>query len=171
MSDARESGGVLNEALRAISAEDATAGAPPAVEARVMREFRAAAAARRRRVRAAVAILTLAAMLAIAAAIPTWRSMTSHGEASREPSVPPTSRREVTTEFMPLAYSGVPMTEGHVVRMEVPRASLVSFGLVPADGIDSAASAKVLADVIVGDDGLARAVRFVRRVEREGQRQ
>jgi hypothetical protein len=72
---------------------------------------------------------------------------------------------------MPLAYSGVPMTEGHVVRMEVPRASLVSFGLVPADGIDSAASAKVLADVIVGDDGLARAVRFVRRVEREGQRQ
>ena len=93
------------------------------------------------------------------------------GECSEACEASPTPRREVTTAFMPLAYSSVPMTEGHVVRMEVPRASLVSFGLVPADGIDSAASGKVLADVIVGDDGLARAVRFVRRLEQEGQHQ
>ena len=125
----------------------------------------------RRRVRAGIAILTLAAMLAIAAAIPAWRWMTSRGGAVREPPLQPTSRGEVTTAYLPLAYSGVPMNDGHVVRMEVPRASLVSFGLVPADGIDSAASGKVLADVIVGDDGLARAVRFVRRLERKGQQQ
>jgi hypothetical protein len=75
---------------------------------------------------------------------------------------------------MPLAYSGVPIAGGHVVRIEVPRASLVSFGLLPADIVDTADSARggtVIADVIVGDDGLARAVRFVRRpVRKERQR-
>jgi hypothetical protein len=79
----------------------------------------------------------------------------------------------VTTAFMPLTYSGVPIADGHVVRMEVPRAALVSFGLVPLDSVDDAAGGTVLADVIVGDDGLARAVRFVRTrprtVERKGR--
>jgi hypothetical protein len=73
---------------------------------------------------------------------------------------------------MPLVYSGVPIVDGHVVRMEVPRASLVSFGLVPVDSADGAqgtSSGTVLADVIVGEDGLARAVRFVRRFERKEQ--
>jgi len=80
----------------------------------------------------------------------------------------------VTTAFLPLAYSGVPIVNGHIVRMEVPRASLVSFGLVPADAADGgpgASSGTVLADVVVGEDGLARAVRFVRRsIRKETQR-
>ena len=37
--------------------------------------------------------------------------------------------------------------------------ALASFGLA---SIDAGSSANVLADVLVGDDGLARAVRFVR---------
>ena len=150
MNDRQSSDRVLNDALRTIADEDARAGASAAVEAHVMAEFRSVAVARRRRVRARVALLAAAAALAIAAAIPLWRSQTS--------------RREVTTAFMPLTYGGVPIVDGHVVRMEVPRASLASFGLAPAESAEGAASSTVLADVIIGDDGLARAVRFVRRV-------
>lgn len=69
---------------------------------------------------------------------------------------------EVATDFMPLPYSAVPLTNGQIVRLEVPRSALVSFGLLPVDSVDRAPGGTVLADVIVGDDGLARAVRFVR---------
>ena len=70
-----------------------------------------------------------------------------------------------------LAYSDVPIGAGHIVRMEVPRASLVLLGVMPADGLNAVQSGTVIADVLVGDDGLARAVRFVHRsVRKEPQR-
>ena len=161
MNDRQSPDRALNDALRAIAGEDARAGASAAVEAHLMAEFRSVAAARRRRLRTRVALLAAAAALAIGAAIPLWWSVKS------DVGGPMSERREVATAFMPLPYSGVPMNDGHVVRMRVPRASLVSFGLVPADSFDDAASGTVLADVVVGDDGLARAVRFVRRLERQ----
>lgn len=74
---------------------------------------------------------------------------------------------EVTSEFFPLMYSNVPVTNGQTVRLELPQAALASFGLEADD-----ASGTVLADVVVGQDGLARAVRFVRPptgVTEEGQ--
>jgi hypothetical protein len=67
----------------------------------------------------------------------------------------------IETEFFPLAYSNVPVTNGHLVRLEVPSSSLAAFGLDPADAVSPRPGA-VLADVVVGEDGLARAVRFVR---------
>ena len=54
-------------------------------------------------------------------------------------------------------YSNVPVEDGHTVRVELPQAALSSFGLAADD-----TSGTVLADVLVGQDGLARAVRFVR---------
>jgi hypothetical protein len=63
--------------------------------------------------------------------------------------------------FYPLQYSTVPVTNGHIVRIEVPRSAPVAFGLDPVDFV-SAKRGAVLADVMVGEDGLARAVRFVR---------
>jgi len=60
-----------------------------------------------------------------------------------------------------LTFSNVPLTGGQLVRLEVSRAALASFGLLPADSLD-ARPGTVLADVLVGEDGLARAVRFVR---------
>lgn len=96
-----------------------------------------------------------------AVAIPARRWLT--GESARPPAQPPAAARtgrEASTAFMPLPYSGVPLTDGHIVRMEVPRSSLVSFGLMPPDSLDSLSSGTVLADVLVGDDGLARAVRL-----------
>ena len=69
--------------------------------------------------------------------------------------------QEVATEFIPL-MQGVPYPpaeEAHLVRVELPRAALASFGL-PV-GADSAGG-RVKADVLLGEDGIARAIRFVR---------
>jgi hypothetical protein len=68
---------------------------------------------------------------------------------------------DVTSEFFPLAYSTVPITHARVVRIEVPRTAPALFGIDPA-GLVNASQGTVVADVVVGEDGLARAVRFVR---------
>ena len=64
----------------------------------------------------------------------------------------------LSAEFLPLPYAHVPVASGHIVRMSVPRAALATFGLDPGRA-DS--SSTVLADVFVGEDGIARSVRFV----------
>ena len=67
---------------------------------------------------------------------------------------------EVTTDFLPLPHGGVPLSDGQLLRVEVPRTALSAFGL--ATESPELARGLVLADVIVGEDGVARAVRFVR---------
>ncbi|HEX7175027.1 MAG TPA: hypothetical protein VF240_07075, partial [Pyrinomonadaceae bacterium] len=67
---------------------------------------------------------------------------------------------EITTNFFPLMNGGqlTPGDAGHVIRVEVPRTALASFGLpVNADR----AGGRVKADVLMGEDGMARAIRFV----------
>ena len=68
---------------------------------------------------------------------------------------------EVTTEFLSLDYSEnpAPMEAGQVIRVEMPRAALAKFGL-PVDV--ERAHAPVKADLLLGEDGFARAIRFVR---------
>jgi hypothetical protein len=51
---------------------------------------------------------------------------------------------------------------GRLVRLEVPRESTLLFGVELPASSQPAGDGFVLADVLVGDDGLARAVRFVR---------
>jgi hypothetical protein len=71
--------------------------------------------------------------------------------------------QEVATEFIPLSQAG-PYTqaeEGHLVRVELPRSALASFGL-PVNAEAAAAGGRVKADVLLGQDGIARAIRFVR---------
>jgi len=68
--------------------------------------------------------------------------------------------REVTTEFMPLGYLNPASLQdgGQIVRIELPRSKLASFGLpVNMDRYNE----KVKADVLLGVDGLAHAIRFV----------
>jgi hypothetical protein len=69
--------------------------------------------------------------------------------------------QEIATEFIPLTQGAqyTQSEEGHVVRVELPRSALASFGL-PVNF--EAASGRVKADVILGEDGTARAIRFVR---------
>jgi hypothetical protein len=68
---------------------------------------------------------------------------------------------EIATDFIPLVQAARfgPAEGGHVVRVEMPRSALVSFGL-PVNF--ERAGGRVKADVLVGDDGIARAIRFVR---------
>lgn len=67
---------------------------------------------------------------------------------------------EVATQFMPLAYAGPINLQdgGQLVRVELPRSAMLSMGLpVNMDRY----SERVKADVLLGADGLARAIRFV----------
>lgn len=70
------------------------------------------------------------------------------------------SDTEIATEFIPLIHGGdVALPEGgHIMRVELPRSALISFGL-PMNM--ERAHQRVQADVVVGNDGLARAIRFV----------
>jgi hypothetical protein len=71
------------------------------------------------------------------------------------------------TAVFPLPYSIVPMTGGRVVRLAVRSDTMTRFGLEQQRADDDPASQVIFADVIVGDDGLARAVRFVRQRSKE----
>jgi hypothetical protein len=68
---------------------------------------------------------------------------------------------EIATDFFPLMNreSLTQLDGGQVVRVELPRSALMSFGL-PMN-MDRA-NERIKADVVVGNDGLARAIRFVR---------
>ncbi|HEV2802559.1 MAG TPA: hypothetical protein VGW12_18955 [Pyrinomonadaceae bacterium] len=72
-----------------------------------------------------------------------------------------TAVAEITTDFIPLAHGGAlaPEEGGQVMRVELPRSALVSFGL-PMNV--ERAGERVKADVLIGEDGVARAIRFVR---------
>lgn len=67
---------------------------------------------------------------------------------------------EIATEFIPLAPGPLldPQESLQVLRIEVPRSGLRRFGL-PA--LPEADRGMVQADVLIGPDGVARAVRFV----------
>jgi hypothetical protein len=67
---------------------------------------------------------------------------------------------EIATDFIPVIYGGaVNLAEGgRMIRVQLPRSAMASFGLpVHMDR----ANEKVKADVLVGVDGLAQAIRFV----------
>jgi hypothetical protein len=151
----------VTEALRALAAEDVSLGASSAVEARLMGEVRSIARARRRR--AAMVALAAAAVLAAAIAVP-WKRGASSPPADRQASTP-AQRGEIATAFFPLTYSSLPISNAQLVRVQVPRSALASFGLspidVPASAAGGTAPATVSADVLVGEDGVARAVRFI----------
>jgi len=148
----------LSDGLRAVAAGDGGRYASRDVEARLRNSVRSIANARRRH--RTLAMLAAAAALAIAVAVPAWKSRAANQPAPAAAASAATPA-EMTTPFLPLPYSSVPVSGAQLVRVEVPRAALLSFGLAPIDQAGSAASSTVLADVLVGDDGLARAVRFV----------
>lgn len=68
---------------------------------------------------------------------------------------------EDATDFFPLSYGGDqrPMERGEVIRVQMPSSALIAFGLpVNVERADM----PVKADLLVGDDGMARAIRFIR---------
>jgi hypothetical protein len=71
------------------------------------------------------------------------------------------ANEEITTDFLPLSYGSnlSQLDDGQIVRVELPRSALQSFGL-PVNA--ERAGERVKADVLLGHDGIARAIRFVR---------
>jgi len=69
--------------------------------------------------------------------------------------------QEVASDFYVIPYSEPlrPDERADVFRVEMPRANMAIFGLpLPGGRLDS----RIKADVVTGEDGVARAVRFVR---------
>jgi len=65
---------------------------------------------------------------------------------------------EVVTEFFPLMDPSPPMERGAILRVRVPRSAMQAVGLpVREERLDE----RVEADVLVGEEGLPRAIRFV----------
>jgi hypothetical protein len=155
----------LAAALRAVAADEDTLGASSHVEARLLAEVQVMARARQRR--ANVLGLAAAAVLFLGLAVPGWYSTQFLPTAPPAPAdrqaaaAAQDATREETTAFFPLQYSNVPAPGAHLIRLQVPRTALASFGIASFNAPDDT-SPTVLADVVVGDDGLARAVRFVR---------
>jgi hypothetical protein len=93
----------------------------------------------------------------------TTRRLTNAVESNREVSKPDesVSDSEIATEFIPLMNrdSLAQLDSGQVMRVELPRSALMSFGL-PMNM--ERVGERIKADVVVGNDGLARAIRFVR---------
>lgn len=77
--------------------------------------------------------------------------------------------KEVVTDFVPVGY-GNPLDlqdGGQLIRVELPRYALARFGLpMNMNRVDE----RVKADVLIGPDGLARAIRFVNSVNYEKRR-
>ncbi len=75
--------------------------------------------------------------------------------------ITPLYREEVATDFLPLTHDSdaQPMESGQVIRVQVPRTALASFGL-PIN--IERANEPVKADLLLAEDGSARAIRFIR---------
>jgi hypothetical protein len=145
----------LRDALEAVAQSERDQGASAAVESRLLAAVRAQRIARERRRQ--MAWLAAAAAIVVLVTAARWRLSPDSGDPPDVPTQAAVSAgADVPSGFLPLRYAQVPTRGGQIVRMSVPATALASFGLEPA----SAGSDVVTADVFVGDDGLARAVRF-----------
>jgi hypothetical protein len=73
--------------------------------------------------------------------------------------VAPLQAREVVTEFFPLIDSAPPFERGQMLRVQLPAAAMRRVGLPVRE--DHLAD-PIQADVLVGEEGMPRAIRFVR---------
>lgn len=154
----------LSEWLREVADADVASGASPAVRERLLEEVRARHRARRA---STFKMYALAAGLVIATALPVWQLTARLAiEPSPRAAAVPAGDAEVATAFYPLAYGTLPVSQGSIVRVEVSPTAFAALGVEPP----AARSPRdvVLADVLVGEDGLARAVRFVQTLSRDG---
>jgi hypothetical protein len=68
-------------------------------------------------------------------------------------------QREVVTEFFPLMEVPPPLDRGELVRVSLPASAMRTVGLPVRD---DRLSERVQADVLVSEEGLATAIRFVK---------
>jgi len=70
---------------------------------------------------------------------------------------------EITTEFFPLMDPAPPFERGQLLRVELPASAMQMVGLPVGEEY---LAQPIHADVLVGEEGLPRAIRFVK-IERE----
>jgi anti-sigma factor RsiW len=150
----------LSAGLHALARSTAAAGSSDALEQRLLEAFAAEhgrSAAARSGWRGWIAAAAAAAILVTGLTL-AWRIE----EAPVDP-VPEGSMAPAADSAGFVAWPGaavLPAFEsGQLVRTELPVTVLPMLGLVPAS---TPANGKVVADVLVGQDGLARAVRLAR---------
>ena len=144
----------IQDLLRALADADADAEAPPEIELRLTREFRSRK--RTRTVRRLAWCASAAAVVLVFAATLHYRQRPPAPAAS---SARPDAVEEVVTDFYPLVNPAPPFERGRLLRVEVPASAMRMVGLpVHAERL----SDPVQADVLVGEEGLPRAIRFVK---------
>jgi hypothetical protein len=165
---------VLAAGLRSVAAGGARVEAPARVEARLVAAFRGQgglAASHSRRWWAPLAAWAATAAVVAAAAVllvvherrPAPRPLTATELAAMDWSggwQEDGDAEAASGEFIPLPNAArlAPNEDVNLVRVEVPRSTMIALGYPVAD--DRAAEL-VQADVVLGSDGLARAVRFL----------
>jgi len=166
------------QALRALAESDCEREAPPAVEASLLGEFRERRHSYKWRWIGGAAIAAgavLAVLLSmnhvarpVVSVLPPVTPVPRAAApviSSRAPAASTVVRRmarpqahEVVTEFFPLIDSAPPFERGQMLRVQLPAAAMRTVGL-PV-GEDHLAD-PIQADVLVGEEGMPRAIRFV----------
>ncbi len=174
-------------ALRALAEQDSGLEAPAHIEMRLLREFRKRRAQKRLRTIALASLAAAAGLMIVFLAgsreqpepVPARHpAQPSQFVAAEDPQaeipVDPvrktakkllpvtelvrTQPREVVTDFFPLLDAPPPFERGELLRVVVPASTMRRVGLpVSPDRMGD----QVYADVLVGQEGLARAIRFV----------
>jgi hypothetical protein len=174
----------VRDLLRALADADTHAEASPEIEIRLRKKFRSWK--HRRVIRQAVVVGAAAAVIILSFTLTNLRYSTGpvnallprmpvatspnvsvSGEPVEEqalsvrkpiaPGVP--SPEEIVTEFFPLMDPAPPFGRGQLLRVELPASAMEMVGLpVREDYLEY----PVQADVLVGEDGLLRAIRFVK---------
>ena len=168
----------VQNAVRALAEHDRHEEAPAIVEARVLRGFRQARKQRMLR-RAGIWSVAIAAAIVAVLIVSAPKARVEPLNAVREPvvqqfevAVPEPGvpvlttapkagrvvRREVLTQFFMLTDSTLPLDRGQLLRVRVPASVMYSVGL-PVN--PDRWTERVDADVVVGEEGMARAIRFV----------
>jgi hypothetical protein len=169
----------ISNALRALADHDRGREAPEEVEMRLLAAFRQR---RERKMRKAIVWASLAGAAAITlffarpqehpkpiapmpvrpqtvAVLPTpapeRKAVLKARPVKRQLVMQP---REVVTEFFPLLDVAPPFERGELLRVTVPASTMRRVGL-PVN--ENRLEERVYADVLVGQEGLARAIRFV----------
>jgi hypothetical protein len=146
----------LDDAMNRLAQELAETDAPPEIESTVLAEFdRVAQMQARRRRRGRYWIAAAGAIAASTAGL--WMIVKN---VQHKPAPPPSVQTEAEQPFVPIPYvlPPAPYERVEVVRMKLPVAALIAAGF-QMQTADLGAQAE--ADVIVGQDGRARAVRLI----------
>jgi hypothetical protein len=166
------------EALRALSEHDASREASLEVEARLRIQFQSRGrrrAWRRATAWATAAVAAMAVFLIVmhrkppapapvdevikrAVAVQPEAASAAAVKTARRVRRPVTRPQEVVTDFFPLMDPAPPFERGQLLRVELPASAMQMVGLPVRE--DRLAD-PVQADVLVGEEGLPRAIRFV----------